>query len=59
MEKALLLLSLLCAVACSTVPGTGRSQLNFMSSAQEMSLGAQSYREILKSERVIKQGTDP
>jgi len=58
MKKALLLFSLLCAFACSTVPGTGRSQLNFMSSSQEMSLGAQSYREILKGERVITQGPD-
>jgi predicted Zn-dependent protease len=57
-KKVVLLLSLLSAVACSTVPGTGRSQLNFMSSAQEMSLGAQSYRAMLKGERVIKEGPD-
>jgi predicted Zn-dependent protease len=58
MKKVALLLSLLSVVACSTVPGTGRSQLNFMSSAQEMSLGAQSYREMLKGVRVVKQGPD-
>ena len=58
MKKTPPLLLLLCAVACSTVPGTGRSQLNFMRPTQERSLGEQSYKEILKGERVIKQGSD-
>jgi len=45
-------------VACSTVPGTGRSQLNFMSSNQEMSLGAEAYGEMLSEERLITTGPD-
>lgn len=45
-------------LACSTVPGTGRSQLNFMSSAQEMRLGAEAYREMLAEERLVTSGPD-
>ncbi|MBC8371692.1 MAG: M48 family metallopeptidase [Planctomycetes bacterium] len=58
MKKLVLPLALLSIVACSTVPGTGRSQFNFISSAQEMSLGAQSYRAILKGERIVSHGPD-
>lgn len=56
-----LLISLLLAVvvgACSTVPGTGRSQLLLLSSGQEMKLGAQAYTEMLVHERVITSGND-
>ncbi|MHC4380469.1 MAG: M48 family metallopeptidase [Planctomycetota bacterium] len=44
--------------ACSTVPGTGRSQFNFMSPAQEMRMGAQAYQEMLADERIITTGPD-
>ena len=52
----LLLASLV--VACSTVPGTGRKQINFMSVGQEMRMGAQAYREILADERIVTTGPD-
>lgn len=41
--------------ACSTTP-TGRSQLNFMSAAQEMRLGAEAYSEMLAEEKLITAG---
>jgi len=52
------LLLLVLAAACSSVPGTGRSQLNFMSAGQEMKMGAQAYTEMLANERVITTGAD-
>ncbi|MFT7516246.1 MAG: putative Zn-dependent protease [Myxococcota bacterium] len=58
MKRLILLPALFSLVACSTVPGTGRSQFNLMSSSQEMSLGAQSYNEILKGERIVEDGPD-
>ncbi|MDA1260264.1 MAG: M48 family metallopeptidase [Planctomycetota bacterium] len=42
-------------LACSTTP-TGRSQLNFMSAAQEMRLGADAYGEMLADEKLITSG---
>ncbi|MCP4092546.1 MAG: M48 family metallopeptidase [Planctomycetes bacterium] len=56
-----LLISLLLAVvvgACSTVPGTGRSQLLLLSSGEEMQLGAQAYTEMLAQERIVTSGND-
>lgn len=56
-----LLISLLLALvvgACSTVPGTGRSQLLLLSSGQEMRLGADAYVEMLAAERIIESGND-
>lgn len=53
LSAALLLLASL--VACSTTP-TGRSQLNFMSSAQEMRLGADAYDEMLADAKLITSG---
>jgi predicted Zn-dependent protease len=56
-----LLISLLLALvvgACSTVPGTGRSQLLLLSSGEEMRLGADTYVEMLAAERVIESGND-
>jgi predicted Zn-dependent protease len=44
------------AVACQTVPITGRSQLNLVSPAQEIQMGAQAYQETLKK---AKLSTDP
>lgn len=40
------------AVACSTVPITGRKQINFVPAAQELSLGAEAYAEVLKENKV-------
>lgn len=41
-----------------TVPLTGRTQLVDMSREQEAALGVQSFRQILRSERVISQGRE-
>lgn len=48
-------LALAALAACSTTP-TGRSQLNFMSSAQEMRLGAEAYDEMLAEAKLITAG---
>jgi len=56
-----LLISLLLALlagACSNVPGTGRSQLLLLSSGEEMRLGADTYTEMLATERIITTGRD-
>ncbi len=47
-------------VSCATTAGTGRRQLNLMSVSQEMKLGRQAYREILRDEqaRIEKRGPD-
>ncbi len=37
--------------ACSTVPYTGRSQLNFLSSDEEMALGRQAAQQVARTER--------
>lgn len=58
MAKRALLLILLVNLSCSTVPGTGRTQLNLMTSTQEISLGAQSYKQILRGEKIIESGED-
>jgi predicted Zn-dependent protease len=47
---ALLILGV--AVACQTVPITGRSQLVLLSEPQEIRMGVQTYREILRKSRV-------
>lgn len=53
------LCALLFAVAaCKTVPGTGRSQMVFLSPGQEMSLGAQAYDEMLAGAPVVTSGKD-
>ncbi|MBW2120747.1 MAG: M48 family metallopeptidase [Deltaproteobacteria bacterium] len=43
---------LVLAVACETVPVTGRSHLVLISPSQEMALGVKSYREILKESKL-------
>ena len=56
-----LLISLLLAVvigACSTVPGTGRTQILLLGRGEEMQLGAQAYTEMLAQERIITSGSD-
>ncbi|MBI4588030.1 MAG: M48 family metallopeptidase [Candidatus Rokubacteria bacterium] len=44
----------LAAVACQTVPITGRSQLQLLSEPQEVQMGLQAYREILKKARLSR-----
>ena len=36
-------------VACATVPYTNRKQFNLLSSQEEIELGTQAYREVLRS----------
>lgn len=49
-----LLVGLLAAVGtgCATVPNTGRKQLILISTQQELSLGAQAYKETLQKEKL-------
>lgn len=53
-------LHLLSGTACTSVSGTNRSQLNFLSEAEERSLGDQAYTEALgeKGVKVVKSGPD-
>jgi predicted Zn-dependent protease len=46
------------AGACSTVPGTNRSQLNFMSTSQMNRLGNDTFQSILREKHVIERGPD-
>ncbi len=55
MWKILTLLITAALAACTTTP-TGRSQINFMSSAEEMRLGADAYGEMLAEEKLITAG---
>ena len=49
---ALLVLPLAVAVACETVPVTGRSQLNLLSDAEESKLGGEAFTQILSKAKV-------
>ncbi|MBC8328420.1 MAG: M48 family metallopeptidase [Planctomycetes bacterium] len=53
-----LLLLVVLAAACATVPGTGRRQLKLMSLDQEMTLGREAYSEAMSSSPVIQSGAD-
>jgi hypothetical protein len=44
--------------ACTTVPGSDRSQFNVMPLSVEMSLGLQAYSQTLGEEKVVKSGAD-
>ncbi len=55
-QIAVLSFIMFAAIACTRVEGTGRRQFLITSVEQENSLGAQSYQEVLKSE---KRSTDP
>jgi predicted Zn-dependent protease len=46
-------IALLCC-GCSTVPITGRSQLMLISQSEEIALGAQAYRDVLRKEPVTR-----
>ncbi len=47
-------LALLVMSACQTVPYTGRSQLQLLSEPEEMRMGLQAYREILRKSRISR-----
>lgn len=51
--RRLMLVVLLLIAACATVPYTQRSQLMLVSQAQEISLGADAYQQVLKQERLV------
>jgi predicted Zn-dependent protease len=57
MRTVAVLLTLLLA-ACTTVPGTGRSQFNFFSVDEEISMGDQAYAEVMASATLIQNGPD-
>jgi predicted Zn-dependent protease len=52
----LALVAALIAIACETVPVTGRRQVQLLSAPEEMKLGLQTYEQILKKSKV---STDP
>ena len=54
--RPVLVLALLVAAACQTVPVTGRSQLILLPEGSELQMGLSSYEQILKKSRVA---TDP
>jgi len=54
--SSLLCLAALVAGGCETVPITGRSQLQLVSGAQEVQMGAEAYKEILAKAKI---STDP
>src|SRR5262245_53521567 len=44
------------AVACETVPVTGRSQVNFLSEAEEAKLGAEAYTQVVTKSKISGDG---
>ena len=46
------------AIACATVPGTGRRQLRIIPQSTEMSLGADAYKQALHEAVLIREGSD-
>jgi len=52
----LLSLVALAAVACETVPVTGRSQVNFLSEAEEAKLGAEAYTQVVTKSKISGDG---
>ena len=46
-------LSLLCLVACTTVPGTGRTQFNLFPLSEDVRLGEVAWKSTLESENVL------
>ncbi|WP_428898453.1 Peptidase family M48 [Parelusimicrobium proximum] len=52
--KILVLLAPLILSACATVGGTGRRQLMLISQSEEVSMGEQSWRQILSQSAVVK-----
>jgi predicted Zn-dependent protease len=56
LRRALPIVLLLWLVACQTVPITGRSQIMLLPEGNELAMGIDAYREVLKKSRV---STDP
>jgi predicted Zn-dependent protease len=54
----LLLPLLLLLAACSTVPGTGRSRVEWVSLSDEISLGEQAYAETMSQANIVTSGSD-
>jgi predicted Zn-dependent protease len=46
------------SVGCATVPVTGRKSFNLIPEGQELSLGLESYREVLSKSDVVKSGPE-
>ena len=55
-DRAVALILTATLTACSTVPITGRAQLNLLSAEEDKALGAQSYEEILAEAEYIASG---
>lgn len=54
----LLVLALLLTTACSTVPGTGRKRINFMSVNSQLRLGLEAWHEMTDNVKVVSAGAD-
>jgi predicted Zn-dependent protease len=54
----LIALGLASATGCTTVSGSGRSQLNMLSASEERSLGEQAYAQELSGAKVVTSGPD-
>jgi len=48
----------LLVIACSTVPLTGRSRLNYLSNEQALQLGAEAYPQLLEGEKILRRGPE-
>lgn len=57
-RRLLPVLACLFLVACSTVSGTGRRQVNLYRPADDASIGAQAWSEVLADPRVVRSGPD-
>jgi predicted Zn-dependent protease len=56
-SRSLAISALALLAACEAAPVTGRSQMMLMSESEERSLGLQTYRQVLASERPSQNGT--
>src|SRR2546430_10244695 len=52
----IVLAALATTISCATVPGTGRHQLLLLSEGQEVQMGLDAYRQVLKKSKL---STDP
>jgi predicted Zn-dependent protease len=55
-RHVLVVLIALVMVACETVPYTGRRQIMLLPESAELEMGLQSYQEVLKKSKVVKEG---
>ena len=58
LATALPALALAALAACSSVPGTGRSQLMLLSQSQEKQLGEEAYVDMLSQVEIVRTGPD-